>query len=216
MAWLRPSARAPPPAFLFPIQRCQRPRPAPPAPLFSADGRRRRLSMGPPRPCQPDFSVFFENLEINSKTLENRSTPKRLRHQQTQEIQGLLQFVPAAIRPGRRLSRGPPRPRQPGFFSFFSKASGRTGKHPKTDRPSATSPPANPSDPRDLFSPSRRRPVRGGGCLGPSPGGVNSAHDASMILVGTRWGELAADRTNLAARKAQSGRTPCRKPRTGI
>src|SRR6218665_135237 len=35
-------ARTPPPAFLFPDQRFQRPRPEEPAPLFSAGERRRR------------------------------------------------------------------------------------------------------------------------------------------------------------------------------
>lgn len=51
-------ARTPPPAFLFPIQRCQRPDRLSPAPLFSAGGRRRRLSSDRPLSCQPAFSAF--------------------------------------------------------------------------------------------------------------------------------------------------------------
>jgi hypothetical protein len=49
---VRATARTPPPAFLFPIQRCQRPDRLSPTPLFCAGGRRRRLSSGRPRTCQ--------------------------------------------------------------------------------------------------------------------------------------------------------------------
>ena len=49
---VRTIARTPPPAFLFPNQRCQRPDRLSPAPLFSAGGRRRRLSSGRPLSCQ--------------------------------------------------------------------------------------------------------------------------------------------------------------------
>jgi len=52
-------ARTPPPAFLFPIQRCQRPDRLSPAPLFSAGGRRRRLSSCRPLWCQSGpFGLF--------------------------------------------------------------------------------------------------------------------------------------------------------------
>ena len=56
--WLRYIARTPPPAFLFPNQRCQRPDRLSPAPLFSAGGRRRRLSSGRPLSCQSVLSTF--------------------------------------------------------------------------------------------------------------------------------------------------------------
>ena len=50
------TARTPPPAFLFPIQRCQRPDRVSPTPLFSAGGRRRRPSSGRPHRCQSVLS----------------------------------------------------------------------------------------------------------------------------------------------------------------
>ena len=52
-------AKTSPPAFLFPIQRCQRPKPLPGPPLFCAGGRRRRLSSEPPQNCQPALSSFL-------------------------------------------------------------------------------------------------------------------------------------------------------------
>jgi len=48
-------ARTPPPAFLFPNQRCQRPERVSPSPLFIAGGRRRRLSSDRPQWCQSGF-----------------------------------------------------------------------------------------------------------------------------------------------------------------
>ena len=123
MAWLRPSARAPPPAFLFPIQRCQRPRPAPPAPLFSAGGRRRRLSTGPPRSRQPDFSVFFRELRDQLETLEmvdaqTVPTPANPRKPRSSEVRpggvpvqggGYLEGRPVLVNPAFSASfRRPP------------------------------------------------------------------------------------------------------------
>jgi hypothetical protein len=56
----RSSARTPPPAFLFPIQRCQRPEPPAGRPhRLTPGGRRRRLSMEAALPCQPAFSRFL-------------------------------------------------------------------------------------------------------------------------------------------------------------
>ena len=60
-------ARAPPPAFLFPNQQCQRPRTKAPNHLpaahpFSARCRRRRLSIQPRIPCQ---TVFFKTVRTN-------------------------------------------------------------------------------------------------------------------------------------------------------
>jgi len=118
---VRTIARAPPPAFLFPIQRCQRPRPAPPAPLFSAGGRRRRLSRGPPRFCQPDFSVFPRT----SRSTRTARNGRHLNRSDACKLKKTKVFSSSSRRrprPGRRLSRGPPHPRQPGFFSFFSEA----------------------------------------------------------------------------------------------
>lgn len=51
-------ARTPPPAFLFPNQRCQRPDRLSATPLFFAGGRRRRLSSDRPLSCQSAFSGF--------------------------------------------------------------------------------------------------------------------------------------------------------------
>ena len=143
-------------------------------------GRRRRLSRGPPRPCQPDFSVFFENLGNLPKTPKTVDTQTRTQIRKPKETNVSTKSAAQRPSPGRRLSRGPPLHSQPGFFSSFSRAPEEPENLRKTDRPSVSSPPANPSDPRDLSSPPRRRPVRGGGCLGPSPEGVNSPHDASM------------------------------------
>ena len=56
---VRVTARTPPPAFLFPNQQCQRPDCLSAAPLFSAGGRRRRLSSGRPLWCQSVLSDFF-------------------------------------------------------------------------------------------------------------------------------------------------------------
>jgi hypothetical protein len=56
-------ARTPPPAFLFPIQRCQRPDRLASTPLFSAGGRRRRLSSDRPLWCQSAISGFCDNSE---------------------------------------------------------------------------------------------------------------------------------------------------------
>ena len=54
-------ARTPPPAFLFPDQRFQRPKPAKPAGLFSAGPRRRRRSRRLSFPCQ---AVLFKELSF--------------------------------------------------------------------------------------------------------------------------------------------------------
>src|SRR5690606_3888996 len=55
-------ARTPPPAFLFPDQRFQRPGPDQPAELFSAGSRRRRLSSCPSFRCQ---AVLFKELSFH-------------------------------------------------------------------------------------------------------------------------------------------------------
>ena len=61
-------ARAPPPAFLFPNQQCQRPRAEAPRTTsrrnhpFSARCRRRRLSIQPRIPCQ---TVFYKTVRTN-------------------------------------------------------------------------------------------------------------------------------------------------------
>ena len=56
----RSSARTPPPAFLFPIQRCQRPDRDAALPYLCPPGsRRRRLSMEAALPCQPARPQLF-------------------------------------------------------------------------------------------------------------------------------------------------------------
>jgi hypothetical protein len=87
-------ARAPPPAFLFPNQQCQRPRTKAPNHLaaahpFSARCRRRRLSIQPRIPCQ---TVFFKTVRTNppetAKT--NSSRPKRPSKEQRQSSQSRI------------------------------------------------------------------------------------------------------------------------------
>ena len=56
---VRSIARTPPPAFLFPNQRCQRPEPADRPHRLTPGGRRRRLSSRLGFPCQSAFSGFF-------------------------------------------------------------------------------------------------------------------------------------------------------------
>ena len=86
-------ARAPPPAFLFPNQQCQRPRAEAPRTAsqrnhpFSARCRRRRLSIQPRIPCQ---TVFFKTVRTNPpKPPEGKSSrpwrPSREEHQPSQE-----------------------------------------------------------------------------------------------------------------------------------
>ena len=67
-------ARTSPPAFLFPNQRCQRPDRLSPAPLFSAGGRRRRLSSCRPFRCQSVLSDFFADpgFPRNSRNLAQK------------------------------------------------------------------------------------------------------------------------------------------------
>ena len=104
------SAKTPPPAFLFPIQQCQRPRPAPPAPLellIRPGDRRRRLSREAAKPCQPDFSVHFENPRAKPQNPQSRQ------HVPTRANQTPI--------PGRRLSTQPNNPSQPDLSVFFAK-----------------------------------------------------------------------------------------------
>ena len=63
----RALARTPPPAFLFPDQRFQRPEPVEPAELFSAGSRRRRLSSRPSFSCQ---AVLFKELSFHETAPE--------------------------------------------------------------------------------------------------------------------------------------------------
>ena len=131
-------ARAPPPAFLFPNQRCQRPEPALPAPPFSARCRRRRLSSRPGFPCQSALSSFFlaagsTGFEERSATAEagserknhcglprgfpHRSVAIRLKDRKLyasdEKIKGLIQplvVVAAPFPTGERRLYGPPFP----------------------------------------------------------------------------------------------------------
>lgn len=59
MVRLALTARTPPPAFLFPDQRCQRPKPTRWAPPKSVGGAGRRLSRESQTPCQPALSSFL-------------------------------------------------------------------------------------------------------------------------------------------------------------
>ena len=87
-------ARAPPPAFLFPNQQCQRPRTKAPNHLsaahpFSARCRRRRLSIQPRIPCQ---TVFFKTIRTNPpETAEAKtSRPKRPSREERQSSQSRI------------------------------------------------------------------------------------------------------------------------------
>ena len=75
---VRVTARTPPPAFLFPIQRCQRPDRLSPTPLFIAGGRRRRLSSGRPLWCQSVLSDFHAAARIAPEN-GAKTTPGRQR-----------------------------------------------------------------------------------------------------------------------------------------
>ena len=92
-------ARAPPPAFLFPNQQCQRPRTKAPNHLpaahpFSARCRRRRLSIQPRIPCQ---TVFFKTARTNPpETAEAKtSRPKRPSREERQSSQSRISKKPS-------------------------------------------------------------------------------------------------------------------------
>jgi hypothetical protein len=86
---VRTVARTPPPAFLFPNQRCQRPDRLSPTPLFSAGGRRRRLSSGRPLWCQSILSDFLATL---------RKPPEIGRKNRRRAAEGLPSYQSVAIR----------------------------------------------------------------------------------------------------------------------
>ncbi len=123
---------------------------------------------GRPVPVNQTFQSFFRTAPDHPEPSKSGRHPNLFATNKPPKTKGFQKSVPAAIRPGRRLSRGPPQPRQPGFFSFFSEGPEDPENSRKRVDPQSSSPPANPSDPRDLSSSPRRRPVRGGGCLGPS------------------------------------------------
>src|SRR6478736_10320584 len=94
-------ARAPPPAFLFPNQQCQRPRAEAPRTAsqrnhpFSARCRRRRLSIQPRIPCQ---TVFYKTVRTNppetAKTIPSRpKRPSTESHQSSQERNPKITFL---------------------------------------------------------------------------------------------------------------------------
>src|SRR3954470_472861 len=102
-------ARAPPPAFLFPNQQCQRPRAETPNRLsaahpFSARCRRRRLSIQPRIPCQ---TVFFKTVRTNppETTEANPSRPKRPSREERQSSQSRI-----SKKPSENLKRSAPSP----------------------------------------------------------------------------------------------------------
>ena len=92
-------ARAPPPAFLFPNQQCQRPRAETPNHLsaahpFSARCRRRRLSIQPRIPCQ---TVFFKTVRTNPPETAKAKTsrPKRPPKEDRQSSQTRISTKPS-------------------------------------------------------------------------------------------------------------------------
>jgi hypothetical protein len=95
-------ARAPPPAFLFPNQQCQRPRAEAPNHLpaahpFSARCRRRRLSIQPRIPCQ---TVFFKTVRTNppETTKAIPSKPWQLSKENHQSSQAKISKKPSKTR----------------------------------------------------------------------------------------------------------------------
>lgn len=143
---VRTVARTPPPAFLFPIQRCQRPDRLPPTPLFSAGGRRRRLSSGRPLECQSVVSDFLaaprELPELGAKTAPGppRGIPQKVRSDSIEarenihpgpKIKGLFRPRPKSrLGPppsGRRLSSGRPPGCQPLPVERTPQAADRSG-----------------------------------------------------------------------------------------
>ena len=85
------TARAPPPAFLFPNQQCQRPEPPPslekPAPPFSARCRRRRLSSEPRIPCQ---IVFFKTFRHHRQPTRRSSAEPAASKETTKSSQAII------------------------------------------------------------------------------------------------------------------------------
>jgi hypothetical protein len=74
-------ARPPPPAFLFPIYNVKDLIDLPPTPLFSAGGRRRRLSSGRPPWCQSLVSeIFAPPSKTGFKRKEYRGLPRGFPH----------------------------------------------------------------------------------------------------------------------------------------
>lgn len=107
-------ARAPPPAFLFPNQQCQRPRTKAPNHLsaahpFSARCRRRRLSIQPRIPCQ---TVFFKTVRTNppETTEANPSRPKRPSKEERQSSQSRISKKPSEDLVNNLRSSCEPRP----------------------------------------------------------------------------------------------------------
>ncbi len=119
MVWLRPSRERRRLRFSFQFNDVKDPdrlrRPHCLAPVAGGGG----YLGGRPVPVNQTFQSFPKNSRSPRKT-SKRSTPKPLRHHKTPETQGFQNSVPAAIRPGRRLSRGPPQPRQPCLSAFFA------------------------------------------------------------------------------------------------
>jgi hypothetical protein len=74
---VRSIARTPPPAFLFPNQRCQRPEPACRPHRLTPGGRRRRRSSRLGFPCQPALSGFFSRPTGVGLERKNHSGPRR-------------------------------------------------------------------------------------------------------------------------------------------
>ena len=98
---LKSIARAPPPAFLFPNQQCQRPEPPPslgePAPPFSARCRRRRLSSEPRIPCQ---IVFFKTFRPHRQPTRRSSAEPAASKETTETSQAVFSKEKQTL-PGR-------------------------------------------------------------------------------------------------------------------
>ena len=83
-------ARAPPPAFLFPYQQCQRPKPPQRPHPFNARCRRRRLSIQPRIPCQ---IVFCKTIQPNPPE-PTKANPSRSWRPSSEERQSSQERIP--------------------------------------------------------------------------------------------------------------------------
>ena len=137
----RSSARTPPPAFLFPIQRCQRPGPlGGPAVLCPPGSRRRRLSMEAALPCQPARPQLFSprpgNPKSATKTGAREPRGASLMYAWASRLSGGRCFG------GPRMSRRPVgRPTQPPLDPRNG-CSGRLSQGVRSAVPEAPPPPA--------------------------------------------------------------------------
>ena len=127
------------------------------------------------------FSLFRTPRD-NPETSETVNTPKQVRHHTNPRKPKLPQVLPGGVPvQGGGYLEGRPIPVNPAFSALFRGPRQNLETCEKRINPQPFRLRQTQAIQGISSSPSRRRPVRGGGCLGPPPGGVNSARDTSMI-----------------------------------